>query len=138
MFFDEKHVLKIYRSNALMSSYFACTHVFNLFFWNLSWEFIENAEIDRSHQFSDRSKDWLINQSMFCEKLTEMISFGHLDTTTRRVEFDGATGKSPNCLNRSISIFFRSKKNSCIYCHIDIGVKRETLNKYKSTDIQYF
>ena len=49
-FFDEKVFLfKIDRNNILMSSHFACTHVFDPNFSNLLSKFYENAEINRIH-----------------------------------------------------------------------------------------
>ena len=48
--FDENFICsKVDRNNMLMSSYFACTHVFDPFFLILSSEFYENAEINRFH-----------------------------------------------------------------------------------------
>ena len=49
-FFDENVFLfKIDRNNILMSSYFACTHVFGPFVSNILSEFYENAERNRFH-----------------------------------------------------------------------------------------
>ena len=48
--FDENFICsKVDRNNMLMSSYFACTHVFDPNFSNLVSEFYENAEISRLH-----------------------------------------------------------------------------------------
>ena len=63
--FDENFVrFKVDRNNMLMSSYFACTHVFDPNFLNLLLEIHENSKKHRFYQFFDRSKIRLIDQSM--------------------------------------------------------------------------
>ena len=65
LLFDENFVrFKVDRNNMLMSSYFACTHVFDPNFLNLLLEIHENSKKHRFYQFFDRSKIWLIDQSM--------------------------------------------------------------------------
>ena len=55
--FDENFICsKVDRNNMLVSSYFACTHVFDPNFPNPSSEFYENVEINQFHRFFDRSK----------------------------------------------------------------------------------
>ena len=48
--FDENFICsKVDRNNMLMTSYFACTHVFDPICSNLLSEFYENAELNRFH-----------------------------------------------------------------------------------------
>ena len=55
--FDENSICsKVDRNNMLMSSYFACTHVFDPNFVNLLSEIHENSKKHRIYQFFDRSK----------------------------------------------------------------------------------
>ena len=55
--FDQNFVrFKVDRNNVLMSSYFACTHVFDPNFVMGSSEIIENSNLDRFHQFFDPVK----------------------------------------------------------------------------------
>ena len=62
--FDENFVRsKVDRNNMLMSSYFACTHVFDPNFVNLLSEIHENYKKHRFYQFFDRSKK-LIDRSI--------------------------------------------------------------------------
>ena len=52
--FDENFVRsKVDRNNMLMSSYFACTHVFDPNFLMGSSEITENSNLDRFHPFFD-------------------------------------------------------------------------------------
>ena len=53
--FDENFVrFKVDRNNMLMSSYFACTHVFDPNFLMGSSEIHENSNLDRFHRFFDQ------------------------------------------------------------------------------------
>ena len=53
--FDENFICsKVDRNNMLMSSYFACTHVFDPNFVMGSSEIIENSNLDRFYHFFDR------------------------------------------------------------------------------------
>ena len=53
--FDENFICsKVDRNNMLMSSYFACTHVFDPNFVNLLLEIHENSKKHRFYQLSDR------------------------------------------------------------------------------------
>ena len=53
--FDENFICsKVDRNNMLMSSYFACTHVFDPNFVNLLLEIHENSKKHRFYQFCDR------------------------------------------------------------------------------------
>ena len=45
---------KVDRNNMLMSSYFACTHVFDPNFLMGSSEIIEHSKLDRFYQFFDQ------------------------------------------------------------------------------------
>ena len=55
--FDENFVrFKVDRNNMLMSSYFACTHVFDPNFVNLLLENHENSKKHRFYHFFDLSK----------------------------------------------------------------------------------
>ena len=73
--FDENFICsKVDRNNMLMSSYFACTHVFDPNFVNLLSEIIENAKKHRFHQFLidkkliDRSID--DTQKLMCDTVS--------------------------------------------------------------------
>ena len=56
--FDENFVRsKVDRNNMLMSSYFACTHVFDPNFLMGSSEIHENSKLDRFHRFFDQVKN---------------------------------------------------------------------------------
>ena len=55
--FDENFICsKVDRNNMLMSSYFACTHVFDPICSNLLSEFHGNSKLNRFYRFFDRSK----------------------------------------------------------------------------------
>ena len=56
--FDENFVrFKVDRNYMLMSSYFACTHVFDPNFLNLLSELHDNSELNRFHRFFDQRFD---------------------------------------------------------------------------------
>ena len=82
--FDENVArFKVDRNNMLMSSYFACTHVFDPNFVNLLSKIHENSKKHRFYHFFDRSKKLIDRsiddtQKLMCDAHCNLFPFAFL------------------------------------------------------------